>query len=204
MFSIKALYQPFCAQRRSWVYRESCSCLPGLQRPERRRFFPSYRQASFFIGNIPQNHSKLRSTGAGERGRWIFSACDIQNSPLPHNKKKNPEIWIKLKSVRAMRSGSGDRERMQSLSVGLSACGLYLYLALHANGSCETSQTFFPTVTFHQSGRGTRGPREDGSWSAPSHWLFGRLSWRPMARGPGSGHSRGNCLQSSINVPFTY
>ncbi len=158
-----------------------------------------------FIGNIPQNHSKLRSTGVRKGGRWIFSARNIQKSLLSLF-KKNPEICIKLKSVRAMRSssGSGYQERMQSLSVGLSACGLYLYLALHANGSCETSQTFFPTVTFHQSGRETRGPREDGSWSAPSHWLFGRLSWRPMARGPGSGHRRGNCLQSSIIVPFTY
>lgn len=92
---------------------------------------------------------------------------------------------------------------MQPLCVPLSACGLYLYLALHANGSCETSQTFFPTVTFHQSGRGTRGPREDGSWSAPSHWLFGSSSWRPMARGPGSGQSQGNRLQPSIITPFT-
>lgn len=117
---------------------------------------------------------------------------------------KYPEICTEFKSVRAMRSSSCCQERMQSLSVGFSACGLYLYLALHANGSCETSQTFFPTVTFHQSGRGTRGPREDGSWSAPSHWLFGHWNWRPMTRGPGSGHSRGNCLQSSIIVPFTY
>lgn len=84
-----------------------------------------------------------------------------------------------------------------------SACGLYLYLALHANGSCETSQTFFPTVTFHQSGRGTRGPREDGSWSAPSHWLFDSSSWRPMARGPGSGQSQENRLHPSIITPFT-
>lgn len=89
------------------------------------------------------------------------------------------------------------------LSVPLSACALYLYLALHANGSCETSQTFFPTVTFHQSGRGTRGPREDGSWSAPSHWLFDSSSWRPMARGPGSGQSQGNRLHPSIITPFT-
>lgn len=154
-----------------------------------------------FIGNIPQNHSKLRSNGAGERTMNMFS---LRYSKVPSPSKKNPEMCIKLKSVRAMRSSCSYQERMQSLSVGLSACGLYLYLSLHANGSCETSQTFFPTVTFHQSGRGTRGPREDGSWSAPSHWLFGRLSWRPMARGPGSGHSRGNCLQSSIIVPFTY
>lgn len=33
----------------------------------------------FFIENIPQNHSKLWSTGVG---LWIFSACDIQKSPL--------------------------------------------------------------------------------------------------------------------------
>ena len=113
---------------------------------------------------------------------------------------KNPEICIKLNPCERC-AATNYHERMQSLSVGLSACGLYLYLALHANGSCETSQTFFPTVTFHQSGRGTRGPREDGSWSAPSHWLFGRWSWRPMARGPGSGHSRGNfSLQSSYRL----
>lgn len=66
-----------------------------------------------------------------------------------------------------------------------SACGCYLYRPLHANGSCETSQTFFPTVTSHQSGRGTRGPeggRTDGSWSAPSHWSPPPCSrWRPMA-----------------------
>lgn len=125
----------------------------------------------------------------------------IFKSSLSH-KKKILRYVIKLKSVRAVRSSSAYQERMQSLSVGFSACGLYLYLALHANGSCETSQTFFPTVTFHQSGRGTRGPREDGSWSAPSHWLFGRWSWRPMARGPGSGHSRETAfsLQSSYRL----
>lgn len=157
--------------------------------------------AGIFLSELSQNTTANYGPLVQVKGWWIFSACDIQKFPLP---QKNPEIWIKLKSVRAVRSSSGYQERMQSLSVGFPACGLYLYLALHANGSCETSQTFFPTVTFHQSERGTRGPREDGSWSAPFHWLFGRWSWRPMARGPGSGHSRGNCLQSSIIAPFTY
>lgn len=118
--------------------------------------------------------------------------------------QQNPEARIKLNpSERREVSSGSDQGRMRTLSEPLSARALYLYLALHANGSCETSQTFFPTVTFHQSGRGTRGPREDGSWSAPSHWLFGSSSWRPMARGPGSGQSQGNRLQPSIITPFT-
>lgn len=190
------LYQPFCARKLSWVYRELCSCLPGWQRPGKRRSFPSCRQASF-IRNIPQKPQQITVHWYMKKGRCV--SANVPSNTL------DPEICTKLQSVRATRSSCCCKERVRSVSVGLSACGLYLYLELHANGSCETSQTFFPTVTFHQSGRGTRGPREDGSWSAPSHWLFGRWCWRPMARGPGSGHSRGNfSLQSSIIVAFTY
>lgn len=140
----------------------------------------------------------------GEFEGCFLISC-FKEYPRPQG-GKDPEMWIKCKSVSARRrSGSrSEQERSQNLSVGLSACGLYLYLSLHANGSCETSQTFFPTVTFHQSEPETRGPREDGSWSAPSHWLFGCRSWRPMARVPGWGHSQGNCLQSSIITAFTY
>lgn len=94
-----------------------------------------------------------------------------------------------------------------------SACGCYLYRPLHANGSCETSQTFFPTVTSHQSGRGTRGPeggRTDGSWSAPSHWSPPPCSrWRPMAHsreGGGLGRRWGaggrTTSSPSIITPF--
>lgn len=81
-----------------------------------------------------------------------------------------------------------------SACVGASACGVYLYLAPHANGSCETSQTFFPTLTSHQSGRGARGPGEDGSWSAPSHWLRGGSQLAANGAPPGLRAQPGNCL----------
>lgn len=169
--------------------------LAGVAATGEEEVFSIISAGIFLIGNIPQNHSKLRSTGAGGRTMNIVSS---RYSRVPSPKTNKQKILRCVYQVRIRQSDAQRQrlfqERMQSLSVGLSACGLYLYLALHANGSCETSQTFFPTVTFHQSGRETRGPREDGSWSAPSHWLFGRWSWRPMARGPGSGHSRGNCL----------
>lgn len=42
------MYPPFCAPRLSWVCQELCSCSPGLQRPERMSFFPSYLQASSY------------------------------------------------------------------------------------------------------------------------------------------------------------
>lgn len=78
----------------------------------------------------------------------------------------------------------------------------YLYPGPHANGSCETSQTFFPTLTFYQSARGTRGP--DGGrlvvGAAPLVvWLSS--GW-PMARGrPGLGHEPG--LPSVIPCSYT-
>ena len=79
------------------------------------------------------------------------------------------------------------------------SCWSYLYLGLHANGSCETSKTFFPTVTFYQSVRGTRGRR--GGWLvvAALPLVVWSLSGRPMA---GAGFKARPGLPSIIQ--FTY
>lgn len=163
----------------------------------------------------PTNAEKLGSTGCkkkykkGKRNKGcelrLCQLAAIQSAlALREEKKKNEKEGKKRKNVLSSSLESGSdamrcarRQRLPGRRMRLracvrvcecrrpSACGCYLYRPLHANGSCETSQTFFPTVTSHQSGRGTRGPeggRTDGSWSAPSHWSPPPCSrWRPMA-----------------------
>lgn len=198
----------------SWVYRESCSCSPGSRRPERRRFFPSYLQASSSSSQISHKcreirvHRLQKIQKKGKRNKGcelrLCQLAAVQSALALREEKKKNEKEKKRKNVLSSSLESGSdamrcarRQRLPGRRMRLracvrvcecrrpSACGCYLYRPLHANGSCETSQTFFPTVTSHQSGRGTRGPeggRTDGSWSAPSHWSPPPCSrWRPMA-----------------------
>lgn len=112
--------------------------------------------------------------------------------------KKNPDT--SLESVGASRSSSSHQERAQPLW-GSPRVPPYLYLSPHANGSCETSQTFFPTVTFSQSG--ARDTRPEGGRlvvGALPLAVWPRWSWRVQ----GAAGEKKICLQPSIIAAFTH
>lgn len=52
--------------------------LAGVAATGEEEFFSMISAGIFLIGNIPQNHSKLRSTGVGKKGRRELSVGNIQ------------------------------------------------------------------------------------------------------------------------------